>query len=95
MQSRKLRLFDPALCTLQDESGTLKLWSLSFPIFMNLVFNLLLGTVNTVALTYVSPSAVTAVNVSNTVIGIPTVLLNMIVNGMLVLLSLALGGGLG
>lgn len=93
MQSRKLRLFDRTLCTLQDESGTLKLWSLSFPIFMNLVFNLLLGTVNTVALTYVSPSAVTAVNVSNTVIGIPTVLLNMIVNGMLVLLSLALGGG--
>lgn len=87
------RLFDRSLCTLHDESGTLRLFSLAVPIFMGLVFNLLLGTVNTIALTRVSNEAVTAVNVSNTVIGIPLVLINMAVNGMLVLLSLSLGGG--
>lgn len=87
------KFFDKSLLTLKDEVGTLNMFSLAIPIFFGQVCNILLGTVNTIALNRVSDDAVTAVNVTNTVINIPTVILNMIASGVLVLISIALGGG--
>lgn len=85
------KFFDKSLLTLKDEVGKLNMFDLAIPIFFGQVCNILLGTVNTLALNRVSDDAVTAVNVTNTVINIPAVILNMIASGVLVLISIALG----
>ena len=86
-------LFDKSLLTLNDSSGRLNIFSLAVPLFFQQVFTILLGTVNTVALTKVSEDAVTAVNVASMLIDVPVTLTNMITSGTLVILSLTLGAG--
>lgn len=86
-------LWDKSLLNLNDKSGNLNLFALAIPLFFQQVFTILLGTVNTVALTRVSEDAVTSVNVANMVIDIPVNLTYMITSGTLVILSLSLGAG--
>lgn len=85
------KLIDHSVFTIENSSGRLSLISLSIPLFFQNVFNVLLGTVNTLMLTKVSDDAVTAVNVANTVIDIPITILNMVTNGTLIIISLFLG----
>lgn len=61
-------IWDKSLLNLNDNSGNLNLFALAIPLFFQQVFTILLGTVNTVALTRVSEDAVTSVNVANMVI---------------------------
>lgn len=86
-------IWDKSLLNLNDNSGNLNLFALAIPLFFQQVFTILLGTVNTVALTRVSEDAVTSVNVANMVIDIPVNLTYMITSGTLVILSLSLGAG--
>ena len=81
-------IWDKSLLNLNDNSGNLNLFALAIPLFFQQVFTILLGTVNTVALTRVSEDAVTSVNVANMVIDIPVNLTYMITSGTLVILSL-------
>lgn len=86
-------LWDKSLLSLTDSSGKMNLFSLALPLFLQQVFTILLGTVNTVVLTTVSDDAVTAVNIAATVLNIPIMLLTMPSNGAMILLCLALGEG--
>ena len=87
------RVFDKTIFTLEDSSGRLNLFALAMPLFFQQVFSNLLGTVGAVALTKVSEDAVTAVNVSNMLINVPTMMTYMITSGTLIILSLSLGAG--
>lgn len=93
MKNMKLLKADTSLFSLTDSNGKMNLFALAIPLFFQQIFNILLGTVNTVVLTYVSDDAVTAVNVANTVLNIPIILLMMSTQGLLILLSFALGRG--
>lgn len=90
---KKFKIIDRELLTIEDESGKLSLFSLTIPIFFQNIFNVLLGTINTLMLTKASEDAVTAVNVANVVIDIPLTILNMITSGTVIILSLYLGAG--
>ncbi len=87
------KLFDSSLLSMTDASGRLSLFGLALPMFFELVFNSLLGTINTVVLTRVSENAVTAVNIATTVLNIPLQLISMVPSGMLIILTLFLGAG--
>lgn len=82
-----------SMFTLTDQSGSLRMFSLTVPLFFRQLCTVLLGTISTVILTRVSEEAVTAVNIANTVINIPLNMITMIANGMVIILGLSLGAG--
>ena len=87
MVKRIKEFFSNPLFEINDSAGRINLFAMSVPLFFQLIFNLMLGTINTIVLTYVSDEAVTAVNVANTVLNVPVILLTMVTNGLLVILS--------
>ena len=89
----KTKVWDSSLLTLTDSSGKMNLFELAIPMFFQQIFTLLLGTVNTVVLAKVSSDAVTAVNVANSVLNIPNILLMMPSNGTIIVFSIILGMG--
>lgn len=93
MKKMGLTKIDGSVFLLKDSSGKMNLFALAIPLFFQQIFNILLGTVNTVVLTHVSEDAVTAVNVANTVLNIPIIILMMLVQGLLILMSFSLGKG--
>lgn len=95
MVKRIKEFFSNPLFEINDSAGRINLFAMSVPLFFQLIFNLMLGTINTIVLTYVSDEAVTAVNVANTVLNVPVILLTMVTNGLLVILSYSLGKGNG
>ena len=89
----KTKVWDSSLLTLTDSSGRMNLFELAIPMFFQQIFTLLLGTVNTVVLAKVSSDAVSAVNVANSVLNIPNILLMMPSNGTIIVFSIILGMG--
>ncbi len=82
-----------SLLTLTDSSVKMNLIMLAIPMFFQRIFILLLGTVNTIVLTNVSGDAVTAVNVTNTVLNIPYTILEIPSTGAVIIFSIILGRG--
>ena len=89
----KTKFGDSSLLTLTDSSVKMNLIMLAIPMFFQRIFILLLGTVNTIVLTNVSGDAVTAVNVTNTVLNIPYTILEIPSTGAVIIFSIILGRG--
>lgn len=89
---KKSKLWNWELINIDDDNGHLNLFTLAIPLMFQQIFNLLLGTVNTIVLTNVSDEAVAAVNVSVSVLNIPILFLIMPANGAMIIISILLGG---
>lgn len=90
---KKYFSIDRSLFTVESSMGTLKLFSLLFPIlFENVMLNLQ-GTVNTAVLSNYSETAVAAVGAANTLVSVITLIGVVISMGATVVISNSIGEG--
>ena len=83
--------YNHSVTVINDKGKHISVYSLALPLFFESIFLLLYGTVNTLMLSGYSPEAVSATSVAQQIIGIFTVILNMITKGSVILISINLG----
>ena len=83
--------YNRAISEIEENGKKITLLTLSVPLLLENLFLQLYSTANTLLLKGYSESTVTATAVSETVIGICTVLMTLIINGAVILTSFSLG----
>lgn len=73
---------------------TLSLFTITWPIFIELLLHMLMGNIDTLMLSQYSDNSVAAVGVSNQIISIVIVMFNIVAQGAVVLISQNLGANL-
>lgn len=91
-KTEKDRVVDKNLLTVTTSLGSLNLISLAIPIFLELVFNNLIGTVSTTVLSGYSEEAVVATGTVNIVFSLFLVFFSSIATGASVVISNLIGG---
>ncbi len=84
-------LYDFSVAKIREDGRTISVLSLAAPKFFDQIFIILLNTVNTLMLSKYSEDAMSAANVSGQLQTMITVVLNIIIFGMSVVMSLELG----
>lgn len=84
-------LYDSSVSKIYESGRTISIASLAVPKFFEMVFVQMLGTVNTIMLSGYSEEAVAATSVANQIQNLSVVILNIIICGMSILMSIELG----
>lgn len=84
-------IYDKKVSTFVEKGKKITLFSLAIPLFFEYIFALLYGTANTLLLSGYSDLAVSATSVTNEILGVVTVLINMVVTGTVIVSSVSLG----
>lgn len=84
-------IYNKKISTFAENGKKITLFSLALPLFFENIFVLMYGTVNTYLLSGYSDIAVSATSVSNELISVVSVLINMVVSGTVIVSSFAIG----
>ena len=87
------KLIDKSLFSVTDESGTVNMFSISLPVFFQLIINQLIAFITTALISNFDPNLVTAMNASNTLISILGNVCYIASNGLAIILAHDLGKG--
>lgn len=83
--------YNKQVTTFVENGKKITLFSLALPLFFEHIFALLYGTANTYLLSGYSNIAVSATSVSNEILSVVTVLINMVVTGTVIVSSVSIG----
>lgn len=84
-------IYNKKISTFVENGKKITLFSLALPLFFEYIFALMYGTANTYLLSGYSDLAVSATSVSNELMTVVNVLMNMVVSGTVIVSSVALG----
>ena len=87
------KLIDKSLFSVTDESGTVNMFSISLPVFFQLIINQLIAFITTALISNFDPNLVTAMNASNTLISAMSNVCYIASNGLAIILAHDLGKG--
>lgn len=88
-----MKVLDKDLLKISDGSGTISLFGLAIPIFLQNLLTHMIGMVNTMVLSNYDQHYVTALNVSSQVVTFFVLIFSVITTGVSVTLAVALGKG--